>query len=191
MKKTITLLLFFAACVQLSAQKIKTAEQLGLTNEGIYIGVSTSFIYRGTLQNPSYIISRNLLDAQYRFSNRFSAGLGLGMDYEKSTSFTTYTLNRLTLLPEVRYWLHTEPQRLMPYLFLNYAWSIENQTHPLPEESRTYWQAAIGAGCTGWLNKFVGLQLRTELLTLSKQAFTLTNQPVVSTSFGVVFKTNR
>jgi hypothetical protein len=190
MKKTIILSILVAACVQLSAQKIKTAEHLELTNKGIYIGVSTTFIYRGTLQDPSYIVSRNLFDAQYRFSNRFSAGIGLGVDYEKSSSFTTYTLNRLSLLPELRYWLHNEPQRLMPYLYLNYAWTRENQTQPAPEVNRTYWKAAIGGGCTGWLNKFVGLQLRTELLSISKQSLTLTNQPILSTSFGVVFKTN-
>ena len=187
MKKTAILLLCSAFCAQLNAQKIKTAEQLELTNRGIYIGVATNFTRSGS----DYLVSRSLLDAQCRFTDRFSAGLGLGFDYEKSTALITFTLTRIKLQPELRYWLHKEPQRVMPYLFVNYAWINERQTVPAPVNSITYWKTSVGAGCIGWLTKNVGLQIRGDFFFYNTDEISLTDSPLLSARIGVVVKTSK
>jgi hypothetical protein len=191
MKKTIILLLSFAACVQLTAQKIKTAEQLGLTNKGIYVGLATSFAQRGEFLEPEQLASRSLLDAQLRFSESWSAGIGLGFEYEKSNSFIEYSTTRFFIQPEVRYWLHKETQRIMPYLYLNYRWTRENNSDPVQGSRNTHWNFAAGAGCIGWLNRSVGIQVRSDVFYLRSNQIGLTDSPLISTRIGVVFKTSK
>lgn len=191
MKKTLILILFCASTLFMSAQKIKTAEQLGLTNKGIYVGLATSFALRGDFFEPEQLANRNLLDAQYRFSERWSAGISLGLDYEKYNSTLDYTTTRFSIQPEIRYWLHKETQRIMPYLYQNYQRTMENNSAPVQGTRNTYWNFATGAGCIGWLNRSVGLQVRTDLFYIGSQQIGLIDYPLISTRIGVVFKTSK
>jgi hypothetical protein len=191
MKNIVTLLLCSATACMLSAQVVKTAEQLELANKGLYIGASTTFYVRGGMADPTDIVSRSLFDVQYRFANQFSAGLSFGFDYEKTNSILNYTLTRLSVLPELRYWPHKEPQRLMPYLFINYGFARENQNTLGNLQTNSLGFGTAGAGCTGWINRHLGLQLRADILTFRKDEFSLTAQPFWSMRIGVVFKTNQ
>jgi hypothetical protein len=191
MKNIVMLLLCSATACVLSAQTVKTAEQLDLTNKGLYIGASTTFYVRGGMANSTDIVNRSLFDVQYRFANQFSAGVSIGFDYEKSNSILNYTLTRLSILPELRYWPHKEPQRLMPYLFINYGFANENQNTLGSLQTSNVGFGAAGAGCTGWINRHFGLQLRADILTFRKNEFSITAQPLWSMRIGVVFKTNQ
>jgi hypothetical protein len=192
MKKIHLLLLCSTLCAFVSAQTVKTASELNLTNKGLYIGTSTALYIRGGLADPTDFQSRSLFDWQYRFANQFSAGFGLGYDYEKAGGYiTNYTLTRLAVLPELRYWPHKEPQRLMPYLFLNYGWEKEKLTSAGDVQTDTYGLGAAGAGCTGWLNEHWGLQLRGDILNFRKNQISLFAQPLSLVRFGVVFKTSQ
>jgi hypothetical protein len=189
MKKTIMLLVSGSLSICLSAQVVKTASELDLSNKGLYIGVSTSFGFTKTSQTNTYIQSRSLLDVQYRFMNRLSAGLIGGFDYENN-SYASYSISRLTVRPELRFWPHKEPQRIMPFLFLNYGWLSETITPVIGSiETNSYWLGAAGAGCTGWLTQHWGLQLRGDILNFRKNEFALTSQPFYLLQIGVVFKT--
>jgi hypothetical protein len=191
MKKTIMLFFSGSLSICLSAQVVKTASELNLSNKGLYVGASTSFGFSKTNQNNTNLQSRSLLDVQYRFMNRLSTGLIGGFDYENN-SYASYSISRLTVRPELRFWPHKEPQRIMPFLFLNYGLLSETITPVIGTvETNSKWLGAAGAGCTGWLSQHWGLQVRGDILTFRKNEFFLNSQPFYLLQFGVVFKTSK